>query len=179
MFHEFQTSFGFIEFKNQASQCFAGNQRCLSVWNSFPFLAWDLSMHPRTHIWFFNQFICTRACACSSNLNYAHKCIENSVNAYKHPNGPPKITKIETTLLLFYVDTRKNLKAIRGNAYHPNPKGGTFPIETIMLVVRSSGLWEAYTQTCPKWDTFFTTTCCYRSMIACQVSWILGEFWIY
>ena len=70
-----------LEFKNQASQCFAGNQRCPGVWNSFPFLAWDLSMLPRTQIWFFNQFICTGACACSSNLNYAHKCIENSVNA--------------------------------------------------------------------------------------------------
>ena len=70
-----------LEFKNEASQCFAGNQRCIGVWNSFPFLAWDLSMHPRTHIWFFNQFICTGACACSSNLNYAHKWIENSVNA--------------------------------------------------------------------------------------------------
>ena len=23
----------------------------------------------------FNEFICTRACACSSNLNYAHKII--------------------------------------------------------------------------------------------------------
>ena len=61
------------EFKNQASQCFAGNQRCPRVWNSFPFLAWDISTHPRTHIWFFNQFICTGACAGSSNLNYAHK----------------------------------------------------------------------------------------------------------
>ena len=30
-------------------------------------------------------------------------------------------------------------KAIRGNGYHFVPKGGTFPIETIMLVVRSSG----------------------------------------
>ena len=70
-----------LEFINQASQCFAGNQRCPGVWNSFPFLAWDLSMHPRTHIWFFNQFICTEACACSSNLNYARKCIENLVNA--------------------------------------------------------------------------------------------------
>ena len=69
------------EFKNQASQCFAGNQRCPRVWNSFPFLAWDLSMHPGTQIWFFNQFICTGACACSSNFNFAHKCIENSVNA--------------------------------------------------------------------------------------------------
>ena len=52
----------------------------------------------------------------------------------------PKITKIDTTLLLFYVDTRKKLKAITGNRYRFVPKGGTFPIETIMLVVRSSGL---------------------------------------
>ena len=70
-----------LEFKNQASQCFAGNQRCPDVSNPFPFLAWDLSMHPRTQICFFNQFICTRACASSSNLNYAHKCIENSIDA--------------------------------------------------------------------------------------------------
>ena len=62
-----------LEFKNHASHCFAGNQRWPGVRNSFPFLAWDLSMHPRTHICFFNQFICTGACACSSNLNYAHK----------------------------------------------------------------------------------------------------------
>ena len=70
-----------LEFKNQASQCFAGNQRCPSVWNSFPFLGWDIRMHPRSQIWFFDQFICTGACACSSNFNYAHKCIETSVNA--------------------------------------------------------------------------------------------------
>ena len=46
----------------------------------------------------------------------------------------------------------KNLKAIRGNGYRFVPKGGTFRTETIRLVVRSSGLWEAYPQTCPKWD---------------------------
>ena len=69
------------EFKMQASLCFAGNQRCPGVLNSFPFLSWDLSMQPRTHILVFNQLICTGACGCSSNLNYAHKCIENSVNA--------------------------------------------------------------------------------------------------
>ena len=51
-----------------------------------------------------------------------------------------KITKIDTTLLLFYVDTRNFLKAIRGNGYHFVPKGGAFPTETIMLVVRSSRL---------------------------------------
>ena len=80
-FMNFRRVLDLREFKNQASHYFASNQRCHGVWNSFPFLAWDLSMHPRTHTWFFNQFICTGACACSSNLNYAHKCIENSVNA--------------------------------------------------------------------------------------------------
>ena len=72
-FMNFRRVLDLLEFKNQASQCFASNQRCPGVWNSFPFLAWDLSMHPRTQIWFFNQFICTGACACSSNLNYTHK----------------------------------------------------------------------------------------------------------
>ena len=80
-FMNFRWVLDLLEFKNQASQCFAGNQRCAGVWNSFPFLAWDLSMHPRTQICFFNQFICTGACAFSSYFNYAHKCIENSVNA--------------------------------------------------------------------------------------------------
>ena len=32
----------------------------------------DLEIHPRTQMWFFNQLWCTRACACSSNLTYAH-----------------------------------------------------------------------------------------------------------
>ena len=80
-FMDFSRVLDLLEFKKQASQCFAGNQRCPGVWNSFSFLAWDLSMHPRTKIWFFNQLWCTGACACSSNLNYAHKCMENSVNA--------------------------------------------------------------------------------------------------
>ena len=61
-------------------------------------------------------------------------------NVQMNPEKSQKITKIDTTLLLFYVDTRKNLKAIRGNEYHFVPKGETFPNETIMLVVRSSGL---------------------------------------
>ena len=72
-FMNFRRVLDLLEFKNQASQCFAGNQRCPGVCNSFPFLAWDLSMHPRTQIWFFNQFIGTGACACSSNLNYPYK----------------------------------------------------------------------------------------------------------
>ena len=51
-----------------------------------------------------------------------------------------KIPKFNTILLLFYVDTRIFLKAIRGKGYRFVPKGGTFPTETIMLVVRNSGL---------------------------------------
>ena len=42
---------------------------------------------------------------------------------------PRKLTKIDTTLLLFYVDTRKKLKAIRGNGYRFVHKDGTFPTE--------------------------------------------------
>ena len=118
-----------LEFKNQACQCFAGNQRCPGVRNSFPFLPWDLSMKPRTHIWIFNQFICIRACACSSNLNCAHKCIENAINALKCQNEPQKIATIDTTIMSFYVDMRNFLKAIRGNGYRFVPKGGTFPTE--------------------------------------------------
>ena len=59
---------------------------------------------------------------------------------YKKAKRTQKNSKINTTLLLFYVDTRNFLKAIRGNGYRPVPNGGTFPIETIMLVVRSSSL---------------------------------------
>ena len=68
------------------------------------------------------------------------------INALKtqlmHKNvqtNPEKSQKIDTTLLLFYADTRKNLKAIRGNGYHFVPKGRTFPTETITLITRSSG----------------------------------------
>ena len=50
-FMNFRRVWDLLKFKNQASHCFASNQRCHGVWNSFPFLAWDLSMHPRTPIW--------------------------------------------------------------------------------------------------------------------------------
>ena len=56
---------------------------------------------------------------------------------HKNVQMNPKNTKNKKTLLLFYVDTRIFLKAIRGNGYRFVPKGGTFPNETITLVVRS------------------------------------------
>ena len=41
----------------------------------------------------------------------------------------PEKSQKNTTLLLFYVDMRNNLKAIRGNGYRFVPKGGAFPTE--------------------------------------------------
>ena len=52
----------------------------------------------------------------------------------------PKNHKNNTTFMLFYVDTRKKLKAIRGNGYRFAPKLGEFPTKIIMLVVRRSCL---------------------------------------
>ena len=71
--HEFQTSIGFTRIWKPSSQVCDRATNSLGGWNSIPFLAWDLSMHPRTHIWFFNPFCRIWARACSSNLNYAHK----------------------------------------------------------------------------------------------------------
>ena len=167
-----------LEFKNKVSQRFAGNQRCPGVWISFPFLAWDLSMHPRTHIWFSTnlyalehvhvvQIWIMHINALKTQL--MHKNVQTNSENHKNSQNTPVV-------LCWH---QKKLKAIRGNGYRFVPKGGTFPTETIMLVVRSSGLWETYTQTCPKWDKICTTTCWCHSMIACQVSWISDEFWIY
>ena len=71
-FHDFQACFGFKGIKKPSFSIFSAEPRCPDVWISFPFLAWDLEIHPRTHMWFFSQLRCTGACACSSNLNYAH-----------------------------------------------------------------------------------------------------------
>ena len=72
-FMNFRRVLDLLEFKNQASQRLAGNQQYHGVWISFPSLAWDLEIHPRKRMWVFNQLWCIGACACSSNLNYAHK----------------------------------------------------------------------------------------------------------
>ena len=67
-FMNFRRVLDLLEFKNQTSQRFADNQQCHGVWISFPSLAWDLEIHPRTHMWFFNQLWCIGACACSSKF---------------------------------------------------------------------------------------------------------------
>ena len=71
-FHDFQACFGFTWINKPSFSIFLSEARCLDVWISFSFLAWDLEIHPRTHMWFFKQLLCTGARACSSNLNYAH-----------------------------------------------------------------------------------------------------------
>ena len=58
-----------------------------------------------------------------------------------------KNPKIDTTLVLFYVDTRKFLKVRRGNKYRFVPEGGTFPTETIRLVVREALVCEKLIRT--------------------------------
>ena len=70
-FMNFRRVLDLLEFKNQVSRHFTGNQRCLDVWNSSPFLEWHVSINPWTHIWFYNPCWCTGACACSLILNCA------------------------------------------------------------------------------------------------------------
>ena len=54
-----------------------------------------------------------------------------------------------------------------------------------VLVLKKNKTWRMcidYTslnKACPKCDKICTTACWWRSMIACQVSWISDEFWIY
>ena len=126
------------------------------VRNSFPFLAWDLSMHPRTQIWFFDQFICNGACACSSEFNYAHKCIENSVNAYKCPNKPRKITKIHTTLLLFYVDTRIFFESNKRQGISLRPQRWHIPYRNHHACCEKLWFVRSIYLNLPKWHNFLT-----------------------
>ena len=55
-------------------------------------------------------------------------------NVQMNPEKSQKTTQHSGCSML---TREKNLKAIRGNGYCFVPKGGTFPIETIMLVVRA------------------------------------------
>ena len=72
-FHYFHACFGFTGIKKLSFSMFPAQPRRPEFWISFPFLAWNLEIYPRTYMWFFNQLWCTGTCACISNLNYAHK----------------------------------------------------------------------------------------------------------
>ena len=99
------------------------------------------------------------------------------INALKtrlmHKNVQPNLEKSQKFTqhsCCSMLTQEKNFKVIRGNGYRFVPKVARSLPKTIMLVVRSSGLWEAYTQTCPKCDKFFTTACWCRSKIFCTTS---------
>ena len=61
-FHDFKTKF--LNVLDRATM-----PRCLNLILIF---CMGVEIHPRTQMWFFTQLWCTGACACSSNLNYAH-----------------------------------------------------------------------------------------------------------
>ena len=90
---------------------FAAEWRWQGVWNSFPFIAWDLSIQPRTQIWFFNQFICTGEFACSSNLNYAHKVPGKRSECIKMSKRTSKKSKIEHNTLVVLCWHSKNFES--------------------------------------------------------------------
>ena len=61
-FHEFQTSFQFTRMLKACISMLAAERQCQGVWHSFSFLACDVSLQPRTNIWFCNPFLWTGAC---------------------------------------------------------------------------------------------------------------------
>ena len=73
--------------------------------------------------------------------------------------NPEKITKNDTTLLLFYVDKRKNLNAIRGNGYCFVHKGGTFPTENHHACCEKLRFVRSIYPNLPQMGKNFTTAC--------------------
>ena len=96
-------------------------------------------------------------------------------NVQTNPEKSQKLTQHSCCSML----TRENLKAISGNGYHFVPKGGTFRTKNHHACCEKLRFVRSMTQTCHKWDKICTTACWCRSMIACQVSWISDDFWIY
>ena len=158
---------------------FVAEWRWQGVWHSFPFLAWDLSMQPRTHIWFLTSLYALEHVHVVEIWIMHIKALKTQLMYINVQTDPEKFQNLTQHSYCSMLTLEKKLKSRRGNGYHFVPKGEPFPIEHITLVVRSFGLWEDYAQTCPKWDKNFTMACWCRSMIACQVSWISDEFWIY
>ena len=93
--------------------------------------------------------------------------------------NPEKSQKFAHHSCCSMLTQEKNWKQWEAMDTNSSPKVGRSLLETIMLVVRSSGLSEEYTWTCPKWDKVCTTACWCRSTIASQVSRNSDEFWIY
>ena len=146
-FMNFRRVLDLLEFKNQASQHFVGNQQCPGVWISFPSLAWDLEIHQMTQFRFSTNFSALEHVLVVQIWIMHKNALETQLmhkNVQTNPENSQKITQQSCCSMLTW---QKHLKAIRGNGYRFVPKGGTFSTETIMLGVRRSGLWETYTRT--------------------------------
>ena len=109
------------------------------VYTSFPFLKWDLNMHPMTHVRFPTHFASLEHVVVVQIwiMDYI-KCVENLVisNIYIYiqwPNEPWTVSNFSTTLLLFYVACRKQSSRLeeatiivsptRGHVSLPEPRG--------------------------------------------------------
>ena len=134
---------------------FAAEWRWQGVWHSFPFLAWALSMHPRTQIWFFNQF---------KWLEHVHvvQIWIMHINALKtqlmHKNvqtNHEKSQKMTQHSCCSTLTLEKFWKQEEATYIVLSTKLTHFPTRTLRLLVRSSGLWETFTITYPKWDNRF------------------------
>ena len=55
-FHDFQACFGFTGIKKPRFSIFPVQPRRPDVWISLPSLTWGLEIHPRTQMWFSNNF---------------------------------------------------------------------------------------------------------------------------
>ena len=55
-FHDFHVCFGFTGIKKLSFSMFPAQTWRPNFGISFPFLAWDLEIHPRTHMWFSTNF---------------------------------------------------------------------------------------------------------------------------
>ena len=177
-FMNFRWVLDLLEFKNQVSQRFAGNQSCPGVWNPFPFLAWDQSMHPRTKIWFFNQFICTGACACSPSLNCAHKMLRNQL-MYKNVQTNPKKSKIEHNTLVILSWHSKKFERNKRKHISFRPQRWHVPYRNHHTCCEKLWFVRSLYPNLPQMGIFLPRHVGCHSLIPCQVSWILDEFWIY
>ena len=98
----------------------------------------------KTQIWFFNQFICVGACACSSNL-IMH--INASKTQLMHKNvqtTPEKYQKLTQHSYCSMLTREQKLKAIRGNGYRFVPKGGTFPYRKLSCLLCEAPVYEKH-----------------------------------
>ena len=73
----------------------------------------------------------------------------------------------------------KKMKAIRGNGYRFEHKGGTFPTENHHACCETLRFVRSIYPNLPQMGQKIYHGMLMRSMIACQVSRISDEFWIY